>query len=177
MTELTSAAVPPVGPGDHVRGEGAELVAYLDLGCPACAAAWAWMSALPVRLCVRHFPLASKRPRSPALHAAAEAAHAQDPAAFWTMIDSIYADHGHLDDPHLWSRAEALGLDLARFDADRRSEPVAARVRADFEGGIRAGVMETPTLFADREPCKIADVRERKVLERWAANRAAERKS
>ena len=45
--------------------------------------------------------------------------------------------------------AEALGLDLARFDADRRSDAVAERVRADFRGGIRAGVATTPTLFAD----------------------------
>ena len=43
----------------------------------------------------------------------------------------------------------ALGLDLARFDADRRSDAVAERVREDFRGGIRAGVATTPTLFAD----------------------------
>jgi protein-disulfide isomerase len=175
-SDLTSADVPPVGPGDHVRGEGPELIVYLDLACPVCAEAWAWVSSLPVRLCARHFPIASKRPRAPALHAAAEAAALQDPAAFWAMVDSIYADHGHIDDPHLWSRAEGLGLDLARFEADRRSEAVAERVRRDFEGGVRAGVVGTPTVFADGEPCNIADVREREVLERWAANRAAERK-
>ena len=97
---------------------------------------------------MRHFPLAAKRPRSPALHAAAEAAARQRADAFWEMVDSIYADHGQLDDPHLWERARALGLDLERFEADRRSEAVAARVRADFEGGIRAGVVATPTAFA-----------------------------
>ena len=41
-----------------------------------------------------------------------------------------------------------LGLDLERFDADRRSAGVAERVRADFEAGIRAGVTGTPTAFA-----------------------------
>jgi predicted DsbA family dithiol-disulfide isomerase len=93
------------------------------------------------------------------------------------MVDSVYADPGHIDDPHLWSRAEELGLDLARFEADRRSEAVAERVRRDFEGGVRAGVTGTPTVFAEGEPCNIADVRELEVLERWAANRAAERKT
>jgi protein-disulfide isomerase len=174
--DLTSAALPPIGPGDHVRGEGEELIVYLDLACPACAEAWSWISSLPVRLCARHFPIASKRPRAPALHAAAEAASIQDGAAFWGMVDSIYADHAHIDDPHLWRRAESLGLDLERFESDRRSGAVAERVRGAFEGGLRAGVTGTPTLFADREPCNIADVREREVLERWAANRAAERK-
>jgi protein-disulfide isomerase len=38
---------------------------------------------------------------------------------------------------------------VARFDADRRSEAVAARVKAHFRGGIRAGVATTPTLFVD----------------------------
>ena len=64
------------------------------------------------------------------------------------MVDAIYADHGRIDDPHLWERAERLGLDLDRFERDRRSEAVAERVGRDFAGGIRAGVVATPTAFA-----------------------------
>ena len=139
--------MPPVGPGDHVRGSGPEVVLYLDLGCRACAALWSTASVLELRLCVRHFPIASRRPRSPALHAAAEAASRQREAAFWSMVDSLYADHAHADDPHLWERAGALGLELERFEADRRSEAIAARVHADFAGGIRAGITATPTAF------------------------------
>jgi protein-disulfide isomerase len=100
----------------------------------------------PVRLAFRHFPVAGKHPRSPALHAAAEAAGRQ--GRFFEMVDSLYADPARVDDPHLWRRAEELGLDLGRFEADRRSEAVAARVRRDFESGIRAGVTSTPALFA-----------------------------
>lgn len=147
MGDLTSASVPPAGPGDHVRGEGEELIAYVDLGCPRCAADWARISARPARLVFRHFPLAGKRPRSPALHAAAEAAGLQ--GAFFEMVDSLLADRGRVDDPHLWERAERLGLDLARFETDRRSAGVAARVRRDFESGIRAGVTGTPAVFRD----------------------------
>ena len=66
---------------------------------------------------------------------------------FFEMVDSIYADRGHVDDPHLWQRVERLDLDLDRFEADRRSAAVAARVRRDFESGIRAGVTETPAIF------------------------------
>jgi protein-disulfide isomerase len=151
MAELTSAAVPGIGPDDHVRGGGPEAIVYLDLACPHCAAAWVEIEPLALRLCVRHFPVASKRPRSPALHAAAEAASHQREGAFWEMLSAIYGDQGRQDDPHLWARAEALALDLGRFDVERRSDAVAARVRADFESGIRAGVTGTPTAFAGGE--------------------------
>ena len=123
------------------------LVVYVDLGCPHCAAAWLRITELPARLVMRHFPVASKHPRSPALHAAAEAAGRQ--GAYFEMVDSLFADRGRVDDPHLWQRAERLGLDLDRFEADRRSDQVAQRVRGDFESGIRAGVTATPALFRD----------------------------
>jgi hypothetical protein len=38
MSELTSAAVPPIVADDHIAGEGAEAIVYADFGCPACAA-------------------------------------------------------------------------------------------------------------------------------------------
>jgi protein-disulfide isomerase len=139
--------VPPVGPDDHARGEGEALIVYADLGCPHCAAAWADIRERPARVVFRHFPVASKHPRSPALHAAAEAAGRQ--GQFFAMVDSLYADRGHVDDPHLWQRAERLDLDLDRFEADRRSAAIQARVRRDFESGIRAGVTGTPAIFKD----------------------------
>jgi protein-disulfide isomerase len=147
MNDLTSASVPPIGADDHVAGEGMEAIVYADLGCPYCAAAWARLRALPLRLCFRHFPMASKHQRAPALHAAAEAAGLQD--SFWEMCDSLYADRGRVDDPHLWQRAERLGLDLERFNRDRRADAVRARIERDFASGIRAGVAGTPTAFVE----------------------------
>lgn len=147
MSELTSAGVPPIGADDHIIGEGAEVIVYADLGCPYCAASWSRIRALPLRLCFRHFPMASKHPRAPALHAAAEAAGLQ--GEFWEMCDSLYAERGRVDDPHLWERAERFGLDLDRFNADRRSDAVRRRVERDFTSGIRAGVGGTPTAFVE----------------------------
>jgi protein-disulfide isomerase len=105
---------------------------------------------LPVRLAFRHFPVASKHPRAPALHAAVEAAALQaGEPAFWGLVDSIYADQGRVDDPHLWERARTLDLDLERFEEDRRAPGVIQRVQRDFDDGIRAGVVGTPAAFAD----------------------------
>jgi protein-disulfide isomerase len=146
MNDLTSSGIPPIGPEDHVLGEGEGIVVYADLSCPRCAADWPQLRDQAGSLVFRHFPVASKHPRSPALHAAAEAAGRQ--GRFFEMVDSLYADRGRVDDPHLWERVEQLGLDLELFEADRRSAEVAARVRRDFESGIRAGVTSTPGVFS-----------------------------
>jgi len=83
------------------------------------------------------------------LAVAAEAAALQ--GAFWEMHDSLFADQGRLDPPHLWERVRALGLDLDRFEKDRRSPAIEDRVERDFRSGVRAGVMTTPTLFVNGE--------------------------
>ena len=148
MTELGSAPVPPLAADDHVRGPaGAPLVIeYADFECPYCAVLSARLAARSLRRAFRHFPVRSSHPRAWPAACAAEAAGLQ--GRFWEMHDLLFADQGRLEYPHLWRRASALELDLARFDADRRSEVVIARVRRDFESGIRAGVVTTPTLWA-----------------------------
>jgi protein-disulfide isomerase len=121
------------------------VIVYGDYECPFCAALELRLRELELRVTFRHFPVRASHPRAQAAAHAAEAAALQ--GAFWRFHDALFADQGRLEDPHLWARAQALGLDLARFDADRRSDAVAARVREDFRGGIRAGVATTPTLF------------------------------
>jgi protein-disulfide isomerase len=125
------------------------VVVYADFECPFCAALEARLRDLPLRVVFRHFPVRSSHPRARAASAAAEAAAAQ--GAFWAMHDSLFADQGRLEDPHLWQRAERLGLDVARFESDRRSHAVEQRIADDFRGGVRAGVATTPTLFVDGE--------------------------
>jgi len=122
------------------------VIVYADFECPYCAAVDRRLAELGVRLVFRHFPVRSKHPRAWPAAAAAQAAALQ--GAFWPMHDALYADQGRLEDPHLWARAEALGLDVGRFDADRRSDAVLARIKADFSGGVRAGVASTPAVFA-----------------------------
>lgn len=146
---LRSAPPPAVSKDDHIEGaEGAPLVVeYADYECPYCARADLLLAELPVRRVFRHFPVPSKHPRARALAHAAEAAALQ--GRFWEMHEALFADQGRIDDPHLWDRARRLGLDLERFERDRRSEAVAERVARDFCSGVRAGVVTTPTLFVD----------------------------
>jgi protein-disulfide isomerase len=147
MTDLRSAAVPALRDDDHVRGpDGAPLVLfYGDFACPKCAVAHERLRRAPVRVAFRHFALKAKHPRALALAHAAEAAARQD--AFWELSDGLYADQGRLEDPHLWARCEALGLDLERFDHDRRSDAVAERVKRDVRDALRAGATGTPTVW------------------------------
>ena len=121
------------------------LVVYADFECPYCAALEARLADAARRVCFRHFPVRSKHPRAWPAAQAAEAAALQ--GAFWPMHDALFADQGRLEDPHLWARAEKLGLDVDRFHRDVRSDAVKQRVQRDFASGIRAGVAATPTLF------------------------------
>jgi len=147
MEDLRSAAVPEVRADDHVRGDGRVVVFYADLTCPHCAVAHERLREDPTRprVVFRHLALKARHPRALALAHAAEAAAAQ--GAFWAFADATYADQGRLEDPHLWERCEHLGLDLERFDADRRSEATAARVQRDVRDALRAGATGTPALF------------------------------
>ncbi len=147
MPELGSAGVPEVAAEDHVRGpdEAPLVIEYADFECPFCARLSLQLAGRPLRRVFRHFPVRSSHPRAWPAACAAEAAGLQ--GRFWEMHDVLFADQARLEDPHLWERARTLGLDIDRFDADRRGEAVLARVRRDFESGVRAGVVTTPTVF------------------------------
>ena len=148
--DLRSAPIPPLREDDHVRGpqDGRLVFFYGDFACPHCALAHArLLERDDARVVFRHFALRAKHPRAVPLAHAAEAFALQ--GEFWAFHDALYADQGRIDDPHLWERARDAGLDLDRFDQDRRSEPVADRVRRDVSDAMRAGVVETPTLVVD----------------------------
>ena len=145
MSDLRSAPAPGLRDGDHVRGDGPLVVLYADFTCPRCAVVHARLQGMAVRRVFRHLALKTKHPRAVPVARFAEAAALQD--AFWPFHDALYADQGRQDDPHLWALAERLGLDLDRFEADRRDDAVAARVERDTREAVRSGAMHTPTFF------------------------------
>jgi protein-disulfide isomerase len=142
--------VPPPGEEDHFGGTDSSaplIIEYADFECPFCAALSQELADSMVRRVFRHFPVRSSHPRAWPAACAAEAAALQ--GRFWEMHDLLFADQGRLEDPHLWAYGGRLGLDLERFDRDRRGEPVRRHVQRDFMGGVRAGVVTTPTVFVD----------------------------
>ena len=149
VSDLRSAPPPALSRADHVRGDASWplVLLYADFTCPRCALATERLRAAELRVAFRHFAIAAKHPRAVALACAAEAAAEQ--GRFWELHDALFADHGRFDDPHLWAHVRALGLDLDRFERDRRSPAVGERVREQTRSGMRAGLAVTPTLIAD----------------------------
>jgi len=148
VSDLRSAPLPGPSEEDHVRGPADAPLAllYADFECPYCAAEAQKLATVRLRVAFRHFPVRTSHPRAWAAAAAAEAAGLQ--GRFWEMHDLLFGDQGRLEDPHLWERARRLGLDLERFDSDRRGPEVDARIRRDFESGVKGAVVTTPTLIA-----------------------------
>ena len=158
MSDLQSAPPPPIGEHDHLRGEaaGTPILFYADFTCPRCALAHERLTRAGASVAFRHMALRAKSERAVPVACAAEAAAAQ--GSFWAFADALYADQGRLDDPHLWNRARDLGLDVARFDEDRRDPAIAARVQRDTRAALAAGATTTPTLFAGGAPlCGVPD--------------------
>jgi protein-disulfide isomerase len=127
------------------------LLEYGDFECPACAATRPVLAALleeepeTVRLVYRHFPVTSIHPHAGLAAEAAEAAGAQ--GEFWYMHDMLFANQDALEAFNLRDYAEAIGIDVSRFDRALRTHRYLPEVRTDFRRGARDGVNGTPTLF------------------------------
>jgi protein-disulfide isomerase len=158
--DASSTLTPPVSDRDHAQGAaGAKvtLVEYGDYECSYCGRAYPIIKQLQtelgkqLRFVFRNFPLSQAHPH--ALHAAiaAEAVGAHGEDVFWQMHDTLYENQDALDDEALASYAEALGVPASELAVATAGGPIAARVRADFRGGVRSGVNGTPTFFVNGE--------------------------
>jgi Na+:H+ antiporter, NhaA family len=141
---------------DHVRGgpAGRLILECGDYECPYSRRAFREVERVEaqlgdrVRFAFRHFRLTEIHPHALAASAAAEAAAMQD--RFWEMHDRLFRRQQALEEGDLRGYAAALGLDVDRFDADRASAGVLARIRRDVESGIATGeILGTPAMFID----------------------------
>jgi Na+/H+ antiporter NhaA len=144
----------PVDPDfDHVRGPieaPVTLVEYGDFECPYCGQAEPIVRELltdfgDLEYVWRHLPLRDVHPHAQKAAEAAEAASRQ--GAFWEMHDLLLTRQDALRVKDLVGYAEALGLDVARFTEDLRSDALASRVAKDVESADFSGVTGTPTFF------------------------------
>jgi NhaA family Na+:H+ antiporter len=147
---------PPLGPEDHVRGDGPlELVMYGDFQCPYCTAAQSILARVERRLAgrlrfaFRHLPITELHPDAQNAAEASEEAAAQ--GRFWEMHDRLYAARGQLDVADLVAYAGELGLDAERVRSALADHVHADRVRRDAAGAVAMGVRGTPTFFVNGE--------------------------
>ncbi|HWP65325.1 MAG TPA: thioredoxin domain-containing protein [Candidatus Limnocylindria bacterium] len=94
-----------------------------------------------VRVEFRHFPQAGHAWAKGAA-VAALAAHRQ--GKFWEMHDCLFAHQPTLDDSTPETCARETGLDLARFERDRTSPRLAARVDREVALARRLGIHQVP---------------------------------
>ena len=148
----------PVTPADHVDGPNdapVTMVEYGDYECPYCGLAFPNVKLAQkrfgkkLRFVFRHFPLTEAHPFAEAAAEAAEYAGTHD--LFWEMHDGLYANQDELGLALILSLGSPLGLsDLGLRDA-LAQQRFAAKIQADFLGGVRSGVNGTPSFFINGE--------------------------
>ena len=144
-----------VDPGrDHIRGPEDAVVTLLEYGdfeCPYCGQAEPTIRELllslggDVRYVWRHLPLNDVHPFAQVASEAAEAAAAQ--GRFWEMYDLLLSHQDELRMSDLVRYAEALSLDVERFNEELGERAHADRVLADVASADESGVSGTPTFF------------------------------
>jgi protein-disulfide isomerase len=146
----------PVGERDHVQGPATAsvtLVEYGDYECPYCRAAVPIIQELQeflgdqLRYVFRHFPLTGMHPHAQHAAEVAEAAAAQ--GKFSEMHAALYEHQEALQDDDLMQYAADLDLDAPRIRRELGTHSHAARVREDFESGLRSDARGTPTFYLD----------------------------
>ena len=145
----------PVGDRDHSEGlSGAPmvLVEYGDYQCPYCGAAYPIVKKIQkelgssLRFVFRNFPITNSHPQAEWAAETAEAAAEQ--GKFWEMHDFLYENQRFLGDESYFAKYEGkLKLDVAKIGRDVAQHAHSARIREDFQSGVKSGVNGTPTFF------------------------------
>jgi cyclophilin family peptidyl-prolyl cis-trans isomerase/protein-disulfide isomerase len=147
-----------IGPSDAV----ATLTIYDDFQCAFCANLEPILARLrqeypgDIRLVFRHYPLPQDDKARQAA-SAAEAAGLQD--KFWEMHDQLFAHQSEWSglsaadfNTRLDQYAQGLGLDVARFDVDRASPAIAAKIEASYQAAVGIPVPGAPFVLFNGEP-------------------------
>ncbi len=115
-----------------------------------------------VKYVVLDFPLESIHKN--AFKAAEAARCAGEQGKFWEMHDRLFANQQALASNNLPQHAQALGLDVPKFQHCLDSEKYAADIRKDLAEGQKAGVTGTPGFFLGMTNPNDSKVKTLKVL-------------
>lgn len=150
-------------PSHHIEGQGKSgvtLVEYGDYECPICEAYYTPVKQIAAEYATqiyfqfRNLPLTSIHPNAFAGARAAEAAALQ--GKFWQMHDELYnnqsawANSTSSPTPYFKQYAQALGLNVTKFQSDLNSDQVNNTINADLAAFAKTKQQEaTPTFFLD----------------------------
>lgn len=144
---------PSQGPADAL----VTIVELTDFQCPYCARGAATMHAIrqrfpdDVRIVVRQRPLPFHEHARPAAEAALEARAQLGDAAFFRMMDLLFANQRSLSRGTLETLAVLVGLDLPRFRQALDGSAHEDAIVRDLALGDRMGAEGTPTFYVNGE--------------------------
>lgn len=93
----------------------------------------------------KQLPLTQIHPN--AMPAAKAHVAAGEQGKYWEMHDELFEIYNQLTLENIRKKAEEIGLDLAKFEADMNSEATSKKIQADMKLAGEVGVTGTPTLF------------------------------
>jgi protein-disulfide isomerase len=146
---------PPVGPGDHVRGpSGATTVAiYLDAASEPCRSAFGLLTRLaadrPLRVVVRHLPLADVHLLSLPAAEALEAAGAQ--GKFFELLDRLISAPFGEDEETLLTIAASCVADPERARREVEAQRYRDTIVRQIDEATASGAHVIPELYIDGE--------------------------
>lgn len=131
------------------------VVEFVDYQCPFCQEAAPVvrrvMDAMGdrVRFIVRDFPIIELHPTAKQSALAANCVLAQGQELYWRYYDALFADIQRQSAGDLRVSAQAVGADVAAFDACVAQNRYGEKINSDIETALRVGVQGTPTFFVN----------------------------
>lgn len=146
---------------NHVMGStksGVKLVEWGDYQCPACGSYYPLVKQITdkytdrIQFQFRNFPLVSLHPNALVGARAAEAAGLQN--KYWEMHDQLYQNQQQWSaaadpTPYFDQYAQAVGLNVQKFNQDLKSSYTNDVVQADLAQANKNGFNSTPTFVLD----------------------------
>jgi protein-disulfide isomerase len=142
---------------DPVKGEKdakLTLIEFSDYQCPFCARhsretipqlEREYIATGKIKYVFRNFPIASIHPLAFKAHEAANCAGEQ--GKYWEMNGRLFANQKAMSPKDLSDHAQALALEMSKFQQCLDSGKHAAKIRKDLADGQKAGVQGTPSFF------------------------------
>ncbi len=136
---------------DAIKGDNSKaivtIVEFSDFQCPFCSRAAATVTQLEkdygdkIRVVFKHTPLPFHPNAKPASLATIAA---QKQGKFWEFYDKCFANQGTLTEENFQTWAKELGLNIDKFNADRKDPAAAKQIEDDQALGASVSVRGTP---------------------------------